>query len=149
MDILPDVIVTEGCVALKNIGDQLRLGRARQQDLEMLVDVFEDKTGSIFTIDDLLDMSGISKDFGFTYGLGVKTDTNPLQYLISSLLEMIALRVGQQQFGSLPITYNLLKYHTSGEMEGDWEGTALNFTGITCPRKDFLSKMITSDALKA
>ena len=103
--------------------------------------IFEQIIPLSFLKCDLFDFFNIDENEGFKFGLGVKADENPLQYLISSMLETIILRLGQQQYGSLPIVYSLMDYHMTNDMEGNWQGAALNASGITCPRQDFLNRL--------
>lgn len=140
-DTLPEAIVTEGCVSLQNLSNQLGIETAGEEDLNALVDVIKKEFGIDVSNHEIIEMFNVNSASDLIYGLGLKADKDPLQYLISSLIETVTLRLGQQQFGSLPVVYNLINYHMSGEMEGNWQGAAVNYTGITCPRRDYLDKL--------
>ncbi|WP_243371117.1 DUF6602 domain-containing protein [Geotalea sp. SG265] len=70
----------------------------------------------------------------------VKADESPLRYLISSLLENIFARMGQQQLGQTGIQYNLLDYHITKDMEGGWKGTAVDPLGLEDPKLTIFRK---------
>ena len=134
---LPEIIATEGCVAVKNHNNFLELEQANENDLKAYLDELN-KFKSL-TMDDfhtLLDYD--SK--GFNFGMAVKKDDYPLVYLISLLLECIFTKIGHQQLGQTGIQYDLTDYHTYFESNEEWKGAAVNIVKESDPKLDMMEK---------
>lgn len=138
--VMPEVIITEGCVVIKNLSNFLNINKVPRDELNPIIDKLNDIAEHKLNYDSLCSMMGDYKLVGFDYGLAIKTDDNPLQYLISNLLENIFARIGQQQLGQTSIQFNLLDYHISEEMEGNWEGLAINITKVHDPKLELYKK---------
>lgn len=138
--IMPEVIATEGCVVIKNLSNCLNLNKVPQSELNPIIDELNKFAKHKLDYASLCCMVDDSQLVGFDYGLATKTDDTPLQYLISNLLENIFARIGQQQLGQTSIQYNLLDYHISEEMEGNWEGLAINVVKIHDPKLELYKK---------
>jgi hypothetical protein len=136
--LLPEIITTEGCVAQKNLNNFLELQKVTESEFRPLLDKLCEERGNKISYAEACFMVGDTEQKGFDYSLGIKTDSAPLQYLISNLLENIFLRLGHQQLGKTPIQYNLLHYHMTSEMNYGWKGAAINFLKVGDPRLDFM-----------
>lgn len=139
--LMPEVIVTQGCVTQKNLNNALKLPRANAQDLEASRQAFNQELHSDLGKRDFLGYFRERDDQGFDYGIAIKACDSPLQYLISSLLQTITTRIGYPQLGNTGIQYNLLNYHLSAEMEGGWSGAAVNFIKVADPKLDFAKSL--------
>ncbi|EMY6776870.1 TPA: DUF6602 domain-containing protein [Vibrio alginolyticus] len=139
---LPDVIVSKGCVSLKNLNDSFSLGYVKDEEIEPFVnDINANIANEHLTVQDLKDAMGLDGEQSFTYGLAAKGSESPIQYFISDLLTSICFRQGIQKFGSTPITYSLLNYVDKPEYENDWVGVAVNINCITRPSLDYVAKL--------
>ena len=139
--VLPEVIATEGCVLVKNLNNNLGLAKALEKEMTSMLKSLSLTCGKDISYREYCDITGIDPDEGFEFGAAVKVDETPLQYLISSMLEFIISRTGLQQLGGTQITYNLLDYHRTPEMEGGWEGVAVNATNVADPKLDLYRKL--------
>lgn len=135
--IMPEVIITEGCVVIKNLSNWLNLNKVPKEELNPIINSLNNFTENKLDYESLCQMLKDNKLVGFDYGMAIKTDDAPLQYLISNLLDNIFARIGQQQLGQTSIQYNLLGYHLSEEMEDNWEGLAINITKVHDPKLEF------------
>ncbi|KAB7700808.1 hypothetical protein GBN26_09395 [Plesiomonas shigelloides] len=136
--VMPEVIATEGCVALKNVNDYLKLGSPRKEELLDYINDIKEKTGIALTYEELLETCDLKT---INYGLGAKCDAYPLQFLISSMLTTVCTRGGLQKLGDLPIAYSLMNYIQHDELAEKWVGVAPNINNITCPKSEFVEQM--------
>lgn len=139
LTVMPEAIISSGCVALKNLNDTFGLGAVpddlflRDLRQSLLNNSNFKSTLSAREIKILLD---IDPNFEFNFGMVAKVDVQPIQYLICNLLETLCSRQGVQQFGSTPVAYSLLAYSEAPESHRGWVGTAINLNRITCPKLD-------------
>ncbi|MFC3284771.1 DUF6602 domain-containing protein [Litchfieldella rifensis] len=139
--VFPEVIASEGCVSVKNLNNQLGLRKATEKEMMPIVSCLNSQLEENLTYNNYCECVGVNPEEGFCYGAGVKEDEAPLQYLIASMLELIISRVGLQQLGGTPITYNLIGYHMISDMEGPWDGIVVNATDVKDPKLDFFQKI--------
>ena len=131
--IMPEVIVSEGCVALKNLDDALGLGFV--PDDILLADTKKNTLMNFdhelkMDSDNIKDSIGMKPGEELFYGLAAKADESPLQYLICNLLEIICVRQGVQKFGDTQVKYSLEKYIADPKCNAGWTGTAINLNRI-------------------
>lgn len=141
---LPEVIVSKGCVAVKNHSNFLGLNKANQievmetmSQVNSLIKKRKSKQPffGYYTFCQKLD----PENKGFNYGMALKDTNDPLKYLISSLLECIFNRNGHQQLGQTGIQYDLISYHTSFDMNYNWKGAVVNLHHITDPKLEYMN----------
>lgn len=138
--VMPEVITTEGCVVIKNLSNYLNINKVPRDELNPIIDKLNNIAIHKLDYNSLCSMMGDDQLVGFDYGLAIKADNEPLQYLISNLLETIFARIGQQQLGQTFIQYNLQGYHMSEDMEGKWEGLAINISKVHDPKLELYKK---------
>lgn len=139
--LLPEVISTEGCVSVKNLNNLLGLPHIEDSELEKIISQLNKYTIEDITKDNINEYFGGNKNWEYNYSLWIQSTENPLQYLISDLLENILLKIGHQQLWKTNIQYNLLAYHIPMENKNEWRWAAINIGGYTDPRLSYIENL--------